>query len=334
VELLQTLEDVVALQQLHKSNDGTGGAVWLLWGTTPILPLVLALNDLHKHYDDVVALAGCSLQVGKGKMLGFLGPNGAGKTTAMRTIFGLVTPDSGEVTWDGRPITIEQKRRFGYMPEQRGLYPKMRAQEQLTYLGRLRGMNAKEASASADRWLERLGLAERRMDRVEVLSHGNQQRVQLAAALVHDPVLLVMDEPFSGLDPIATETMADILREEAEQGKAVVFSSHQLDLVEDICEEVAIIDAGQIVVEGDVRELKDAAPIRHLEIELDGEIGDLFDTLDGVRQIRSSDHTHTAVIDSATDVRAFLTRAQEMGRLRHFAYTTPSLSDLFREAVR
>ena len=308
--------------------------MWLLWGTTPILPSVLALNDLHKHYDDVVALAGCSLQVGKGTMLGFLGPNGAGKTTAMRTIFGLVTPDSGEVTWDGRPITIEQKRRFGYMPEQRGLYPKMRAQEQLTYLGRLRGMDAKEASASADRWLERLGLAERRMDRVEVLSHGNQQRVQLAAALVHDPELLVMDEPFSGLDPIATETMADILREEAERGKAVVFSSHQLDLVEDICEEVAIINAGQIVVEGDVRELKDAAPIRHLEIELDGEVGDLFDTLDGVRQIRSSDHTHTAVIDSATDVRAFLTRAQAMGRLRHFAYTTPSLSDLFREAVR
>jgi len=267
-------------------------------------------------------------------MLGFLGPNGAGKTTAMRTIFGLVTPDSGEVTWDGGPIGIEQKRRFGYMPEQRGLYPKMRAQEQLAYLGRLRGMDAKAASASADVWLERLGLADRRMDRVEVLSHGNQQRVQLAAALVHDPELLVMDEPFSGLDPIATETMADILREEAERGKAVVFSSHQLDLVEDICEEVAIINAGQIVVEGNVRELKDAAPIRHLEVELDGEVGDLFDSLEGVRQITSDDHIHTAIIDSDTDVRGFLSRAQEVGQLRHFAYTTPSLSDLFREAVK
>jgi ABC-2 type transport system ATP-binding protein len=295
---------------------------------------VLALTDLTKQYGEVLALNGCTFEVDRGRMLGFLGPNGAGKTTAMRTIFGLVSPDAGHVTWDGQPITVEQKRRFGYMPEQRGLYPKMRAHDQLTYLGALRGVDAKEAAASADRWLERFGLADRRMDRVEVLSHGNQQRVQLAAALVHDPDLLVLDEPFSGLDPIATETMADILREQASAGKAVVFSSHQLDLVEDICEEVAIIDAGRIVVEGNVRSLKDAAPIRHLELELDGEIGDLLQSLDGVREIRSEDHTYTAIVDAQTDVRGFLTRAQDVGRLRHFAYTTPSLSDLFREAVQ
>ena len=295
---------------------------------------MLALTDLHKRYGDVEALSGCTFQVDRGRMLGFLGPNGAGKTTAMRTIFGLVTADSGQVTWDGEPITMEQKRRFGYMPEQRGLYPKMKAHDQLTYLGRLRGMEQKEAAASADRWLERFGLAERRLDRVEVLSHGNQQRVQLAAALVHDPELLVLDEPFSGLDPIATETMADILREETAKGKSVVFSSHQLDLVEDICEEVAIINAGRIVVEGNVRRLKDAAPIRHLELELDGEIGDLFDTLEAVRQIRSEDGSHTLIIDAGSDIRGFLARAQQVGRVRHFTYTSPSLSDLFREAVR
>jgi len=299
-----------------------------------MLPPMLALTDLHKQYGDVEALSGCTFQVDRGRMLGFLGPNGAGKTTAMRTIFGLVTADSGQVTWDGEPITMEQKRRFGYMPEQRGLYPKMKAHDQLTYLGRLRGMEQKEAAVSADRWLERFGLAERRLDRVEVLSHGNQQRVQLAAALVHDPELLVLDEPFSGLDPIATETMADILREETAKGKSVVFSSHQLDLVEDICEEVAIINAGRIVVEGNVRRLKDAAPIRHLELELDGEIGDLFDTLEDVRQIRSADGSHTLVIDAESDIRGFLARAQQVGRVRHFTYTSPSLSDLFREAVR
>jgi len=299
-----------------------------------MLPPMLALSDLHKRYEDVAALAGCTFQVGRGRMLGFLGPNGAGKTTAMRTIFGLVTPDSGRVTWDGEPITNDQKRRFGYMPEQRGLYPKMKAHDQLVYLGRLRGMEAKEAAASADMWLERFGLADRRLDRVEVLSHGNQQRVQLAAALVHDPDLLVLDEPFSGLDPLATETMADILREQTASGKAVVFSSHQLDLVEDICEEVAIINAGQIVVEGDVRRLKDAAPIRHLELELDGEVGNLFETLGDVRQIHSEDHSHTLIIDAGTDIRGFLARAQDVGRVRHFTYTTPSLSDLFREAVR
>ncbi len=296
--------------------------------------MVLQLTDLRKRYDEIQALNGCTFRVERGKMLGFLGPNGAGKTTAMRAIFGLVTPDSGTVSWDGRPIGIEERRRFGYMPEQRGLYPKMKAHDQLTYLARLRGVDPGEASASADRVLDRFGLSERRLDRVEVLSHGNQQRVQLAAALVHDPDLLVLDEPFSGLDPIATETMADILREQAASGKSVVFSSHQLDLVEDICEEVAIVNAGAVVVEGNVRQLKDAAPIRHLEVELEGDPAGLFEGLSGVRQISSDDHTHTAIIDADTDVRGFLARAEELGRLRHFTYTTPSLSDLFREAVK
>jgi len=295
---------------------------------------VLALANLHKRYGDVVALDGCTFDVDRGRMLGFLGPNGAGKTTAMRTIFGLVRPDAGEVTWDGQPINADHKRRFGYMPEQRGLYPKMKSHDQLAYLGRLRGMTAKDAAASADLWLERFGLTDRRLDAVETLSHGNQQRVQLAAALVHGPELLVLDEPFSGLDPIASETMSDILREQAAAGKAVVFSSHQLDLVEDLCEEVAIINAGTIVVEGNVRQLKDAAPIRHLELEMDGDVGDLLDTLDGVGQVRSDGLRTKAIIDATTDVRGFLARAQEAGRLRHFSYTTPSLSDLFLEAVR
>ena len=295
---------------------------------------MLALVNLHKRYGDVVALDGCSFDVGPGTMLGFLGPNGAGKTTAMRTIFELVRPDAGEVTWNGQPVTSDQKRRFGYMPEQRGLYPKMKSHDQLAYLGRLRGMTAKDAAASADRWLERFGLSDRRLDAVEALSHGNQQRVQLAAALVHDPELLVLDEPFSGLDPIASETMSDILREQAAAGKTVVFSSHQLDLVEDLCEEVAIINAGAIVVEGNVRQLKDAAPMRHLELEVDGDVGNLLDSLEGVSEVRTDGTRTTAVVDATTDVRGFLARAQEAGRLRHFSYTTPSLSDLFREAVR
>jgi len=295
---------------------------------------VLSLTDLHKKYGEVVALDGCTFGVARGEILGFLGPNGAGKTTAMRTIFGLVVPERGQVSWDGEPISADLKRRFGYMPEQRGLYPKMKIHDQLSYLGRLRGMPAKAAAAAANAWLERFGLAERRLDPLEALSHGNQQRVQLAAAMVHDPELLVLDEPFSGLDPIAAETMSDILREQAVAGKAVVFSSHQLDLVEDLCEEVAIINAGAIVVEGNVRRLKDAAPIRHLELEIEGDVGHLLDTLEGIRQVDSDGTRRTVIIDAATDVREFIARAQEVGRLRHFAYTSPSLSDLFREAVR
>ncbi|HET7846588.1 MAG TPA: ATP-binding cassette domain-containing protein [Acidimicrobiia bacterium] len=295
---------------------------------------MLSIQDMHKTFGDVVALDGCTFGVDRGTMLGFLGPNGAGKTTAMRSIFGLMRPDSGEVTWDGQPIALEQRRRFGYMPEQRGLYPKMKIHDQLTYLGRLRGLTTKAAGAAADYWLERFGLEDRAADPLEALSHGNQQRVQLAAALIHDPVLLVLDEPFSGLDPIASETMSEILLEQAASGKAVVFSSHQLDLVEDLCEEVAIINKGVIVVEGTVRELKDAAPIRHLELEVDGDATALLDSLEGIRSLESDGGRHHLVIESGTDVRGLLAKAQDAGRLRHFSYTAPSLSDLFREAVQ
>lgn len=295
---------------------------------------MLSIQDLHKSFGDIHALAGCTFDLERGQMLGFLGPNGSGKTTAMRIVFRLIKPDSGQVTWDGDPVDADDLLRFGYMPEQRGLYPKMRAGDQLTYLGRLHGMSKSAARESAEKWLDRFGLSERVNDPVEALSHGNQQRVQLIAALVHDPELLVLDEPFSGLDPIAVETMSDVLREQAAAGKAVVFSSHQLDLVEDLCEEVAIINLGRVVVDGKVDSLKDAAPIRHLELELDGDPSALVDTLDGVRSTTTDGNRLIAVIDAGTDVRGFIARAQDAGKLRHFAYTTPSLSDLFREAVR
>jgi ABC-2 type transport system ATP-binding protein len=294
---------------------------------------VLAVQDLHKSFGNIHALRGCSFEVADGRMLGFLGPNGAGKTTAMRTVFRLLKPDSGTVTWNGRAIEPDDLLRFGYMPEQRGLYPRMRAGDQLAYLGRLHGMSKRDARASAEQWLERFGLADRVGDPIESLSHGNQQRVQLAAALVHDPDLLVLDEPFSGLDPLAVETMSDVLREQAASGKAVVFSSHQLDLVEDLCEDVAIVNAGAIVLRGQVEALKDAAPIRHLELEVEGDPSALIDHLDGVQSTTLDGDRLTAIISADTDVRGFIAHAQEAGRLRHFAYTTPSLSDLFREAV-
>lgn len=295
---------------------------------------MLSVQDLHKTFGDVRALDGCSFEVGRGHMLGFLGPNGAGKTTAMRIIFRLVRPDSGQVTWDGSPIGPDDLVRFGYMPEQRGLYPKMKAIDQIAYFGRLHGLSKSAARSAAGSWLERFGLEERANDPTESLSHGNQQRVQLATALVPDPELLVLDEPFSGLDPIAVETMSDILREQAASGKAVVFSSHQLDLVEDLCEKVAIIDDGKVVVGGDVDRLKDSAPIRHLELEVEGDPSELLDFLEGVQETRMNGSRLTAIVSAETDIRGFIAHAQDRGKLRHFAYTTPSLSDLFREAVR
>ncbi|MGH8912498.1 MAG: ABC transporter ATP-binding protein [Acidimicrobiia bacterium] len=294
---------------------------------------MLQIQDLHKRYDDVVALDGATFNVQPGRMLGFLGPNGAGKTTAMRSVFGLVAPDSGQVLWDGQPVTADVRRRFGYMPEQRGLYPKMKAHDQLTYMGRIHGLDKAEAMAAATHWLTTLGLEDRSDDPVERLSHGNQQRVQLAAALVHGPDLMVLDEPFSGLDPIGADTMADVLRRESAEGKSVVFSSHQLDLVEDICDDVAIINRGKVVLAGRVKDLKDAAPIRRLELEMDGPADFVLSHLDGIRSADMADGRHVLMIEAATDVRRVLAEAEASGKVRHFIYSTPSLTDLFREAV-
>jgi ABC-2 type transport system ATP-binding protein len=187
-------------------------------------------------------------------MFGFVGPNGAGKTTAMRIILGVLGADSGEVRWRDALVDASVRRRFGYMPEERGLYPKMRVRGQLTYLAALHGVAAPEEAA--DRWIERLGLTERADDRVEALSLGNQQRVQLAAALVHEPELLVLDEPFSGLDPVGVDVLSGVLAEYAATGVPVVFSSHQLELVERLCEAVAIIKDGRLVASGTVDELR------------------------------------------------------------------------------
>ena len=211
---------------------------------------MLELDGLDKRYGDVVALDDATFRVRRGRILGFLGPNGAGKTTAMRSVFGLVALDGGEIRWDGATVEPSMRSTFGYMPEQRGLYPKMRAVDQLTWLGRLRGMTAADARSASLLWLERLGLGDRTRERIERLSHGNQQRAQLAASLVHDPELLVLDEPFSGLDPMGADAMATILRDRAAAGAAVVFSSHQLDVVEDLCEDLAVIAGGRIVLEG------------------------------------------------------------------------------------
>ncbi|HEX5948385.1 MAG TPA: ATP-binding cassette domain-containing protein, partial [Actinomycetota bacterium] len=193
---------------------------------------MLEILDLTKRYGDLVALDGASFTVPAGRIVGFLGPNGAGKTTTMRAIFGLVRPDRGEVRWKGRPVGPEERARFGYMPEERGLYPKMRVGEQLTYFAELSGMSGAASKRASAGWLERLGLDGREGARLEELSHGNQQRVQLAAALVHGPELVVLDEPFSGLDPLGVESLAEVLVQTATTGVSVLFSSHQLDLVE------------------------------------------------------------------------------------------------------
>jgi ABC-2 type transport system ATP-binding protein len=187
---------------------------------------MLRIARAGKRFGDVQALDDCTFSISRGHMLGFLGPNGAGKTTAMRAIFGLVELDAGEVVWDEHPVGFSERLKFGYMPEERGLYPRMPVGEQIAYFGRLHGLSVTAARDATRAWLEQLGLADRATAKVEELSHGNQQRAQLAAALVHEPDLLVLDEPFAGLDPVAVQTLAAVLRAEAGRGAAVLFSSH------------------------------------------------------------------------------------------------------------
>jgi ABC-2 type transport system ATP-binding protein len=290
---------------------------------------MLEIRDVTKHYGDVTALDRASFVAAPGRILGFLGPNGAGKTTAMRSVFGLVEPDSGTIEWNGGSVTHEARLRFGYMPEERGLYPKMRVREQLVHFARLSGLGS-DSGAAADRWLRRLGLGDRADAKVEQLSHGNQQRVQLAAALVHDPVVAVLDEPFSGLDPLGIDALSAVLREMANQGVAIVFSSHQLDLVEDVCEDVAIIDHGRVVLTGRLDDLRAGSKTRRLEVQVDGM--PWGPALPGVELVANQGRPHY-VVTGDVPVGEILAAAQEAGRLDRFSFEPPRVSDLFREAV-
>jgi ABC-2 type transport system ATP-binding protein len=294
---------------------------------------MLSLRAASKRFGAVQALADCSLSVERGCMLGFLGPNGAGKTTAMRAIFGLVELDAGEVLWDGRPLGMAERLGFGYMPEERGLYPRMLVGDQLAYLGRLHGLDTAAARAAAARWLQRLGLADRAGARTEELSHGNQQRAQLAAAMLHEPELLVLDEPFAGLDPIAVQTLAEVLRGEAARGAAVLFSSHQLELVEDICEDVAIVDHGRVVATGNLDALRRASRRRRIELRLEGASPAWLPDVAGIQLAARDDGRLSLLAGSDVDPEQVLVQAERSGRVVEFSYGPPTLAELFGELV-
>jgi ABC-2 type transport system ATP-binding protein len=293
---------------------------------------MLEVVDLHRRFGDVVALDGLSFTVAPGQLCGFLGPNGAGKTTAMRCVVGVTAPDRGEVRWAGAPLTSEHHGRVGYMPEERGLYPRMPVVEQLVYLARLHGVEGGDAERAANHWVERLGVAARGDDHVESLSLGNQQRVQLAAALVHDPELLVLDEPFSGLDPLAVDVMSDVLRERAAAGVAVVFSSHQLDLVEDLCQTVAIVADGRVVLDGEVDALRRRGE-RRLRLTVTGGSAWIDALPTTWRTEGTRDGEVTVVLPPGADPGEVIDLARRGGRLEGVQLEQPRLSELFRDAV-
>jgi ABC-2 type transport system ATP-binding protein len=292
----------------------------------------LEIDRVSKRYGRVVALDEVTFEVRPGELFGFVGSNGAGKTTTMRIALGVLAADSGEVRFDGAPITHETRTRIGYMPEERGLYPRMKVLDQLVYLAELHGLSTNDAHRSAETWIARLGVRERRGDEVQRLSLGNQQRVQLAAALVHDPEVLVLDEPFSGLDPIAVDVMSQVLREKAAEGVPVVFSSHQLELVERLCDRVGIIRGGRMVACGTVAELTG------------GDTGTLVVTSPGARPGWASGLPGTRVLVEdgprtelelapGADDQAVLAAALATGPVTEFTRRRRSLTELFRDAV-
>jgi ABC-2 type transport system ATP-binding protein len=291
----------------------------------------LRVSGLSKRYGSSVAVDGLDLDVPPGGLIGFLGPNGSGKTTTMRSILGMVRPDRGTITWHGAPIDDAARNRIGYMPQERGLYARMKVREQVVYFGRLAGLSTHDATRRADRWLERLGLTERAGSLVQELSGGNQQRVQLAVSLVHDPDLLVLDEPFAGLDPVAADTMRSIIAERAAAGASVLFSSHQLDVVERMCDQVVIIAAGRLLASGLIDDLRSASETRRLRVRWIQPIAE-WRPVDGV--VESFDGRSVRVrLHRDADVAANIAHAIAAGPVREVALEPPALDEIFTELV-
>ncbi|TCP51849.1 ABC-2 type transport system ATP-binding protein [Tamaricihabitans halophyticus] len=296
---------------------------------------MLQVKSVSRSFGDHRVLQDISFDVRPGRMTGFVGANGSGKTTTMRIILGVLAAHGGAVTWRDTPVTQPVRQRFGYMPEERGLYPKMKIAEQITWFARLHGLDQATARRNTDRLLAQLDLTERANEALENLSLGNQQRVQIAAALVHEPEMLILDEPFSGLDPIAVEVVLAVLREHAAAGVPVLFSSHQLELVERLCDDLVILSGGNIAAAGGRDELRGRFGTERFELVVDTDAGWLRDQpdvrivdIDGPRAVFELSSTAGPQADQEV-----LRAAMQRGQVRTFAPVIPSLSEIFKEAV-
>ncbi len=295
---------------------------------------MLELEQVSRSFGDVIAADRISFDVPAGQVTGFVGGNGAGKSTTMRMIMGVLATQGGDIRWNGRPITTMDRRSFGYMPEERGLYPSQRVIDQLVYLAQLKGMPTAEARGAARGLLDRFGLGERARDKVEKLSLGNQQRVQIIASVLAAPAALILDEPFSGLDPDAVDSMVGLLREYTSQGVPVLFSSHQLDLVDRISDRLVILAAGRVVASGTADELRDvdAAPLRY-RLVLTGDAGWVRD-LRGIRAADLEGNTGVVEVVDETASRHLLEEAVRRGGVLEFSPVRPTLGEIYREVTR
>ncbi len=295
------------------------------------MPQGLEISGLAHGFGATVAVDGLDLSVAAGEIVGLVGRNGAGKTTTLRAVMGILEPREGRIRWHDREVGASDRLRFGYMPEERGLYPQMGVLEQVTYFGRLHGMERRDAQRSARSVLERLELGPRAEDKLVALSHGNQQRAQLAVALVHRPELLVLDEAFAGLDPSAVMLLSDVLRDEAQRPAAILFSSHQLDIVERLCDRVAVMEAGRLLATGTLEELQRRVPSR-LRVRVGGGAAWRPD-VPGARLVEDDARGTLLALEPGADPQAVLRSAMATGPVEHFGFERGGLTDVYRELV-
>ncbi len=294
--------------------------------------MTLKIEHVTKRFGDFTAVEDLSLTVGEGTMHGFLGANGAGKTTTFRMILGLLNANEGKITWNNRAISYATSPEIGYLPEERGLYPKMKVEEQLIFLGQLRGMKKADAKLAMTEWLERMEVSHYRTKKVEELSKGNQQKIQVIASLMHNPKLLILDEPFSGLDPVNVEMLKSAILDFRKNGATILFSSHRMDHVEELCEQLSIVHHGKQIVNGKLRDVKRSFGKQNVRIHSDYELSSL-DQVSGVESVHKSVEGSVYQVTSEETAHILLTEALKSGPIRHFAIEEPSLQDIFIEKV-
>ncbi len=289
------------------------------------------LRGIHKTFDSFIAVDHLSFAIREGSVYGLLGPNGAGKTSSIRMMIGITLPDAGEVWLFGEKFHREQLQRVGYLPEERGLYKRMKVLDHLIFLGRLHGLSIDEARKRSLTWCERLQLSEWVHKKVEELSKGMQQKLQFIATLLHDPDLVIMDEPFSGLDPVNSSTLQDVLVELRNAGKTILFSTHRMDQVERLCDGICLIDHGRSVLEGDLKKIKASYGRNSVQMQYEGD-----PSIEGSDLVQSFSNFGNYVevrLKPGVDAQLLLQRASAKARISRFELTEPSLEEIFKDVV-
>ena len=292
----------------------------------------LLIEHVTKKFGDFTAVNDISLRLDKGKMLGFLGRNGAGKTTTFRMILGLSETTTGHITYEGKNINKHMYNKVGYLPEERGLHPKMTVEEELTYLATLKGLSSRDIQQRIDYWLERFAITENRKKRIQSLSKGNQQKIQLLASMLHEPELLILDEPFSGLDPVNVELLKRAVKDLNDKGSTIIYSSHRMEHVEELCDDVCIIDKGQLVVSGDIQKVRSEHGNKLVIVESDHQI-DGLDDIPGILKKEHRKHDVRLTIENEAVAEKIYNTVIKQGCVRRFQVLEPSLNDIFIDKV-